>query len=210
MVLPDGEDVQPELVGQDCLLQKLDHALLRADAGGEVSEGGQSELHAEQHSSLVADTTTDRGARGEVVRRQERVRRGQQPEVESRPGSGGDKEAEAVHDVLVLAIKGLAGGALVCVFALLSQSLAPKRFAGLFSAAPAVALAGLAVVLVDKGAHTAHEQTLGMVAGGAGMIAYAAAVVPLLRRFGATVASATGLVAWVGVAAVGLLPILLP
>ena len=42
-----------------------------------------------------------------------------------------------MHDVVVLAIKGLAGGTLVVVFALLSQSLDPKRFAGLLSAAPA-------------------------------------------------------------------------
>lgn len=114
-----------------------------------------------------------------------------------------------MHDVLVLAIKGLAGGSLVCGFALLSQSLSPKRFAGLFSAAPAVALAGLAVVLVDKGAHAAHKETLGMVAGGAGMVAYAAAVVPVLRRRPATVASAVALVAWFGVTAMAILPILL-
>jgi hypothetical protein len=35
----------------------------------------------------------------------------------------------------------MAGGALVVAFALLSETLKPKRFAGLFSAAPAVALA---------------------------------------------------------------------
>ena len=51
-----------------------------------------------------------------------------------------------MHDVLILAIKGLVGGTLVLAFALLSQSLDPKRFAGLFSAAPAVALAGLAAI----------------------------------------------------------------
>ncbi|MGN6867121.1 MAG: hypothetical protein ACTHMY_01835 [Solirubrobacteraceae bacterium] len=43
-----------------------------------------------------------------------------------------------MHDVEILAIKGLAGGAVVVAFALLSQGLEPKRFAGLFSAAPPV------------------------------------------------------------------------
>ncbi len=57
----------------------------------------------------------------------------------------------------MLAVKALAGGGLVVAFALLSEALSPKRFAGLFSAAPAVALAGLSVVLLDKGSHAAHE-----------------------------------------------------
>jgi phage terminase large subunit-like protein len=87
-----------------------------------------------------------------------------------------------VHDVLILAVKGLAGGGLVVAFALLSEGLSPKRFAGLFSAAPAVALAGLAVVVIGETTHKAHENSLGMIAGGVGMIAYAAAVIPLLRR----------------------------
>src|SRR5437763_7515599 len=72
---------------------------------------------------------------------------------------------ERMHEVLILAIKGLAGGGLVVAFALLSEGVAPKRFAGLFSAAPAAALAGLAVVPLDKGAHEAHENATGMIAG---------------------------------------------
>jgi hypothetical protein len=62
----------------------------------------------------------------------------------------------------------------VVAFALLSAGLSPKRFAGLFSAAPAVALAGLTIVVLDKGSHDAHENAAGMIAGGAGMVAYAA------------------------------------
>jgi hypothetical protein len=48
-----------------------------------------------------------------------------------------------LSDPVILVIKGVAGGSLVVAFALLSEGLSPKRFAGLFSAAPAVALAGL-------------------------------------------------------------------
>jgi uncharacterized membrane protein (GlpM family) len=114
-----------------------------------------------------------------------------------------------VHEVLILAIKGLAGGSLVVAFALLSEGLVPKRFAGLFSAAPAVALAGLAVVLLDKGAHDAHQNAAGMIAGGAGMVAYAAAAVPLLRRMRASLAAALALSAWVIVAGLASLPLLL-
>lgn len=114
-----------------------------------------------------------------------------------------------MHDVLLLALKGLAGGTLVVAVALLSQGLDPKRFAGLFGAAPAVALASLTLVLLDEGAHAAHLNTLGMIAGAVGMMAYAAAVVPLLRRFRASRAAVAALGAWVSVAAVVAVPLLL-
>jgi uncharacterized membrane protein (GlpM family) len=114
-----------------------------------------------------------------------------------------------VHDVLILAIKGLAGGSLVVAFALLSEGLRPKRFAGLFSAAPAVAIAGLTVVVLGETAHKAHENSLGMIAGCVGMIAYAAAAVPLLRRKRAVVAAALALFAWTAAAAVAAVPVLL-
>jgi uncharacterized membrane protein (GlpM family) len=113
-----------------------------------------------------------------------------------------------VHDVLILAIKGLAGGALVVAFALLSQGLEPKRFAGLFSAAPAVALAGLTVTLLDKGAHDAHQSAAGMIAGGVGMAAYAAAVIPLLRRTRPGPASLSAIGVWTLVAAIVAVPLL--
>lgn len=113
-----------------------------------------------------------------------------------------------MHDVLILVIKGLAGGSLVVAFALLSQGLSPKRFAGLFSAAPAVALAGLIVVILDKGPHTAHENAAGMVAGGVGMVAYAFAAVPLLRRRKASAAATLALGAWVLAAGAVAVPLL--
>jgi hypothetical protein len=96
----------------------------------------------------------------------------------------------------------------VTAFALLSAGLSPKRFAGLFSAAPAVAIAGLTIVLLDKGAREAHESATGMLAGSAGMIAYAATAIPLLRRMGASSAAATALGAWFAVAAIVAVPVL--
>jgi uncharacterized membrane protein (GlpM family) len=113
-----------------------------------------------------------------------------------------------MHEVLILAVKGVAGGCLVVVFALISEALAPKRFAGLFGAAPAVALAGLVIVLLDKGAHDAHQDSVGMLAGCAGMIAYAAAAVPLLRRLSANRAATAALVAWIVPAAIVAVPVL--
>src|SRR5438270_13441080 len=92
----------------------------------------------------------------------------------------------AMSDVVMLLVKGLFGGCLVAVFALLSESVSPKRFGGLFGAAPAVAIAGLAITLLDKGARDAHLSAVGMIAGAVGMIAYAAVAVPLLRRMRAS------------------------
>lgn len=110
---------------------------------------------------------------------------------------------------MILVLKGLAGGSLVVAFALLSEGLSPKRFAGLFSAAPAVAIASLAIVLLDKGSAEAHRNTVGMIAGAAGMIAYAATAVPLLRRLRAGRAAAVALGSWAAVAAVVAVPLLL-
>jgi uncharacterized membrane protein (GlpM family) len=113
-----------------------------------------------------------------------------------------------VHEIFTLGIKGLAGGLLVVAFALLSQILTPKRFAGLFSAAPAVAIAGLAVALLDKGHHDAHQSAAGMVAGSAGMIAYAATVTPILRRVAARRAAALAMGAWLAATGLVLIPVL--
>ena len=95
-----------------------------------------------------------------------------------------------MHDVLILVVKGLAAGGLVVAFSVLSQGLSPKRFAGLFSAAPGIALASLAITLLDKGSHDARQSAVGMLAGSGAMIAYAATAGPLLRRLRAAKAPA--------------------
>jgi uncharacterized membrane protein (GlpM family) len=113
-----------------------------------------------------------------------------------------------MHDVAILALKGLAGGTLVLAFSALAATLQPKRFAGLFGAAPAVAIAGLAIVALDKGAHDAHQAAVGMLAGSAGMVAFALAAVPLLRRLRAWRAAGGAVVAWILIAAVVAVPVM--
>lgn len=103
-------------------------------------------------------------------------------------------------DAIAVLVKALAGGSLVVAFSLLSEALQPKRFAGLFGAAPAVAIAGLAVTLVSNGVLDARRDTLGMLAGSAGMVAYAAATVLLLKRANSLRSSVAGLLVWAGVA----------
>jgi hypothetical protein len=72
-----------------------------------------------------------------------------------------------------------------------------------------VALVGLAVAILDKGARDAHEAAVGMVGGSAGMIAYALVAVPLLRRMHAGFAAVAALGAWFAAAGVVAIPVLL-
>lgn len=114
-----------------------------------------------------------------------------------------------MSDWLTIVIRAVAGGMLVLAFALISEAVKPKRFAGLFSAAPAVAIAGLVVTLTTSTGSDARDGSLGMLAGAAGMLVYAAAVVALLRGRDSRAASAIGLAAWFGVAAPLTVPLLL-
>ena len=70
-----------------------------------------------------------------------------------------------MNDTLLLGIKAFNGGTFVVAFALIAEVLQPKRFAGLFSAAPSIALANLIVVIASKGHADAVASTRGMVLG---------------------------------------------
>lgn len=112
------------------------------------------------------------------------------------------------HDAAVIAIKAAAAGSLVVAFALLGQVLRPKWFAGLFSAAPSIAIASLIVTVADKGDRAATSAAIGMVFGAVGFVAFALCARPLLNRFHAVVASALAAVVWVCVAIGGYFAIL--
>ncbi len=101
-----------------------------------------------------------------------------------------------MHDAVVIVVKALAGGTFVTLFALLGEGLRPKWFAGLFGAAPAIAIAGLIVTVVDKGPRAASATALGMAFGSAGFVCFALAERPLLARLGAIRASLVSLAAW--------------
>jgi len=59
-----------------------------------------------------------------------------------------------VNPVLLLAVRALVGGTFVVVFALVGEVVTPKRFAGIFGAAPSVTLANLALVVAIEGIPT--------------------------------------------------------
>lgn len=106
-------------------------------------------------------------------------------------------------DVAELLGKALLGGVLVVAFALLGEVLRPRWFSGLFGAAPAVALGGLAVVVLADGNAAAAHAAAGMVAGAIGFVVFALLVRLFLRRMRALPASLLALLAWGAIALCG-------
>ncbi|WP_426435600.1 DUF3147 family protein [Bradyrhizobium genosp. P] len=103
-------------------------------------------------------------------------------------------------------IRFLLGGFVVSAFAMIGDILRPKSFAGLFGAAPSVALATLGIALYRHGVDYAAVQSRGMMAGAIALAVYSVAVCHLLirTRLGATSATLLSLVVWL-IVAVGLL-----
>lgn len=106
-------------------------------------------------------------------------------------------------DVVTTVVQALAGGTLVVAFALLGHALEPKRLAGIFSAAPSIAIAGLVVTVVALGDGPASRAALGMLFGAAGFVAFSVIVRPLVVRMGAVAASLLGCCGWILVAVGG-------
>jgi hypothetical protein len=82
-----------------------------------------------------------------------------------------------------LIVRFLVGGAIVSVFAMLGDVLRPKSFAGLFSAAPSVALATMALTIHKQGKLFAAHEAASMLLASVAFIAYAAVVSYVLRRY---------------------------
>jgi hypothetical protein len=103
----------------------------------------------------------------------------------------------------------LVGGAVVSAFAMLGDVLRPKSFAGLFGAAPSIALATLGIAVYQHGVVYAALQTRAMTAGAIALAVYCVAVCHLLvrARLGAVPATLVSLVIWL-IVAFGLLALL--
>jgi len=102
--------------------------------------------------------------------------------------------------IALIGLKALVGGLAVVGFSLIGQAGHPKRFAGLFSAAPSVALASLAMTVVAKGAGATLPYAQGMLIGSAGMVAYSLVSLLLINRLHALVGSILAWLAWFAVA----------
>ena len=99
-----------------------------------------------------------------------------------------------------MALKALIGGLAVVGFSLIGHAGHPKRFAGLFSAAPSVAVASLAITAIVKGADGTVPYARGMLVGSAGMLAYGVVSLYLIQRLHALIGSILAWLAWLVVA----------
>lgn len=99
-------------------------------------------------------------------------------------------------------IRFLIGGASVSLFAVLGDLFRPKSFAGLFGAAPSVALATLLLTVGKDGRHYAAIEATSMLAGSVAFFVYSSAVSKaMMRRYiNALSASIAFLPLWAAVA----------
>jgi hypothetical protein len=81
-----------------------------------------------------------------------------------------------------IVIRFLLGGAVVSAFAALGEVFQPKTFAGLFGAAPSVAITALALAFGKQGPPYAAVEARSMVLGSVALLVYSAACVALSRR----------------------------
>jgi Protein of unknown function (DUF3147) len=100
-------------------------------------------------------------------------------------------------DLAVFALRGLAGGVLVVVFALVAEVVTPKAFSGLFAAAPSIAIASLAITVIAEGAATAQQASVGMTVGGVAMAGCCLLAVRAIPRVGAVWGSAVAWTVWI-------------
>lgn len=90
-----------------------------------------------------------------------------------------------------LAIRFLIGGVVVSVFALIGGLFKPASFAGLFGAAPSVALATLGLAIGEEGKTYASMECRSMIAGALALGVYSLIVSRLLTRLRISALAAT-------------------
>jgi hypothetical protein len=90
-------------------------------------------------------------------------------------------------------------GFAVSAFAVLGDVFRPKSFAGLFGAAPSVALATFAIAFWNQGPAYAAVEGRSMIIGSLALCLYSVAVCQLMKRyeFPALIATLVSLVAWI-------------
>ena len=99
----------------------------------------------------------------------------------------------------------LIGGSIVAVFAAIGDVVEPKSFAGIFGAAPSVALATLILTIDSKGKIYAATELRSTIAGALALFAYAAIASHILikRNLSANLVASVCVALWM-VVAIGL------
>jgi Protein of unknown function (DUF3147) len=101
-----------------------------------------------------------------------------------------------------LVFRFVVGGLVVSMFAVLGDVLTPKSFAGLFGAAPSVALATLALTIETHGKSYAARECRSMIAGAAAFIVYAFVCSRVLMKYNVSAmwVALCALLLWIGCA----------
>jgi len=86
-----------------------------------------------------------------------------------------------------LAIRFLVGGTIVSLFAVTGEMFKPKTFAGLFGAAPSVAIATLTMAYGTKDAGYVLTESRSMIVGCVALFVYSAVCVAMTKREGMAV-----------------------
>jgi hypothetical protein len=94
------------------------------------------------------------------------------------------------------------GGVVVSLFAVIGELFDPKRFSGIFGAAPSVAIATLGLTFLQHGGPTVATEAAWMIAGTIAMLIYCVMSVVLAKREQIPVWLAAGAawLAWLAVA----------
>lgn len=103
-------------------------------------------------------------------------------------------------DAGLIVLRAVIAGVFVVGFSVLGEVLRRKRFAGLFGAAPSLALANLIVVVVALGSAQATADARSMTVGAVGFVAYCLLERSLLPRLSAVRASLVCSLLWFVVA----------
>jgi hypothetical protein len=112
--------------------------------------------------------------------------------------------------MIELIVRFIIGGLVVCVFAVIGDVFRPKTFAGIFGAAPSVALATLGLTFAVKGAAYAGTEGKSMLVGAIAFLVYSVIVgrILLSRKANSLVTTGTMWLAW-GAVAFGLYGVVL-
>ena len=99
-------------------------------------------------------------------------------------------------------IRFIVGGLFVSAFAVLGDVLKPKSFAGLFGAAPSVALATLILTIHSRGRDFAAAEARSMIFGALAFFVYARVVCRIIMRYKlpASIVASASIVIWLAIA----------
>ncbi len=82
-----------------------------------------------------------------------------------------------------LLIRFIVGGAVVSFFAAFGDAVKPKSFAGLFAAAPSVAMATMGLTIMTEGKMFVAVEARSMIFGAVALLLYAAAATRLITKY---------------------------